>query len=281
MTPALARARVTPNPAGAAAALPSITLMGARLHTPTQEQCVEFVRQELAAGRGGWIFTVNLDHLRRFVRETQPDRAHTRASLITIDGMPLVWASRLQGTPAPDRISGSDLILTLSAAAAGDGRTIFLLGGSEGAAEGTALVLRTCNPHLRMAGSYTGWVDLSATARDLEPITQQILAVRPDLVFVALGSPKSERITELLIDATRRELPGTWWIGVGISFSFVSGQIPRAPRWMQRSGLEWVHRLIHEPRRLAKRYLVQGLPFALSLFAHALRLRLSHGYQPK
>ena len=87
--------------------------------------------------------------------------------------------------------------------------------------------------------------------------------------MVGLGSPKQEK----LIHELRATLPAAWMIGVGISFSFIAGDVRRAPRWMQKTGLEWVHRLAQEPRRLAHRYLVDDIPFAFSLFAHAFRRR--------
>ena len=86
---------------------------------------------------------------------------------------------------------------------------------------------------------------------------------------MALGAPKQE----FLIAALRESLPATWWLGVGISLSFIAEDMPRAPRWMQRTGLEWLHRLLQEPRRLARRYLVNDLPFTLRLLARAWRAR--------
>jgi N-acetylglucosaminyldiphosphoundecaprenol N-acetyl-beta-D-mannosaminyltransferase len=100
-------------------------------------------------------------------------------------------------------------------------------------------------------------------------IRAELQAARPDIVYVALGFPKQER----LIRAVRDVLPQAWFVGVGISFSFLAGDMPRAPDWMQRAGLEWAHRLAMEPRRLARRYLVDGLPFAARLGLHALAVR--------
>ena len=112
----------------------------------------------------------------------------------------------------------------------------------------------------------------------MDPAQMQQLAnllsqANPDLVYVALGSPKQEQ----LIGRLRETLPGAWWIGVGISLSFVSGQIKRAPRWMQRVGLEWTHRLAQEPRRLTQRYLLRNLPFAVSLLTSAAIKRCCGG----
>jgi N-acetylglucosaminyldiphosphoundecaprenol N-acetyl-beta-D-mannosaminyltransferase len=102
--------------------------------------------------------------------------------------------------------------------------------------------------------------------RYMRRLLARLRSARPDIAFVGLGSPKQE----YLIERVHRLLPRTWFLGVGISFSFVCGEIPRAPRVLQYLGLEWMHRLVYEPRRLAKRYLVQGIPFAMQLFATAV-----------
>src|SRR5207249_2346049 len=104
-------------------------------------------------------------------------------------------------------------------------------------------------------------------AAELARVIHALIAAQPDIVYVALGSPKEE----MLIDHLRTQLPHTWWIGVGISFSFVSGEIVRAPLWIQRAGFEWLHRLVQEPQRLAKRYLWYGIPYAFVLLHDALR----------
>jgi N-acetylglucosaminyldiphosphoundecaprenol N-acetyl-beta-D-mannosaminyltransferase len=108
-------------------------------------------------------------------------------------------------------------------------------------------------------------------SHEMSRIAERLTTARPDIVYVALGSPKQER----LIDQMRYLLPGAWWIGVGISFSFLCGEVKRAPRWMQRLGLEWVHRLAQEPRRLGRRYLLEGLPFASSLLVSAAWNRIA------
>ena len=105
-----------------------------------------------------------------------------------------------------------------------------------------------------------------ANTVDFAPIVRAIQASNPDIVYVGLGSPKQE----FLIDRIRRCLPGAWWLGVGISFSYVSGDVRQAPPWLRRAGMEWAYRMAQEPRRLVGRYLVQGLPFAAALTARSL-----------
>ena len=250
--------------------LPTVTLRGLAVHRVTQNEAVGFIVDELQAGRGGWVITPNLDHLRRCAHDPAFAGFFAQASLILADGMPLVWASRLQGTPLPQRVAGSSLIWTLSAAAAKENRSIFMLGGDPGTAEAAGQILAIRYPGLRIGGFTCPPVGFERDPLQMQSLRQQLIAAAPDIVFVALGSPKQE----CLIAALQADLPRAWWLGVGISFSFVCGTVRRAPRWMQGCGLEWVHRLIQEPRRLARRYLVEDLPFAFILFAAATAVRL-------
>lgn len=251
--------------------LPLIRLMGVELHSVTEREAIDYVLSELAAGRGGMTVTPNLDHLRRCHSDMQFAAMVAEAELVVADGMPLIWASKLAGCGLPQRVAGSDLILTLSAAAAGAGRSIYLLGGAPGTAEGAADVLRSRHPNIKIVGTYCPPIGFDQNESEMAKLVDSLIAAKPDIVFVALGSPKQEH----LIDRIRTTLPRAWWLGVGVSFSFLTGHVQRAPRWLQLIGMEWTHRLLQEPKRLFKRYVVQGIPFALALFTSALAQRLS------
>ncbi len=241
---------------------PVIRLRGARFHAVTETDAVAHVTAALAAGRGGWMITANLDHLRRAETDAEYQRMMNEADLVVADGMPLVWAARLQGDVLPERVAGSDLVWSLTEAAAHEGRSVYLLGGVEGAAAAAADVFRTRWPSLRIAGIDCPPFGFESDDAYVDAMRARIAEAAPDVLYVALGSPKQERVIEGLRDV----LPRTWMIGVGVSFSFVAGDVRRAPAWMQRTGLEWVHRLTQEPGRLARRYLVDGLPYAARLF---------------
>jgi N-acetylglucosaminyldiphosphoundecaprenol N-acetyl-beta-D-mannosaminyltransferase len=277
----MSAAPVFHQPPGAArpappASLPAVTLLGVRLHALTERQTIDRVLSELAASRGGWVVTPNLDILRRCVREkTMRDLAH-RATLVVPDGMPLIWASRLQGDPLPERVAGSTLVVTLSEAAARAGRSVFLLGGAPGVAEQAERALRERLPGLRVAGSHCPPMGFEKDEAQLRAIERAVRAAAPDIVYVALGSPKQEQ----LIDRLRGEFPNAWFLGVGISLSFLCGEVKRAPRWMQRIGLEWFHRFTQEPRRLARRYFIDGVPFAIELLTRATLARFAHRPAP-
>lgn len=241
--------------------LPKVDIAGVELHAITEAQCVQHVMRALDEGTGGWIVTPNLDHMRRLVHDPEYRELCSHADVVVADGMPLLWASRAQKTPLPERIAGSNLISSLSAALARRRGRIFLLGGDGSSAEEAACVLARRHPELIVCGLDNRRVGAEIDRETVDRIGRRLRWSRPDLVFVALGSPKQEK----LIHALRAEYDEAWMIGIGISFSFLAGHVKRAPRWMQKLGLEWLHRLAQEPRRLARRYLVDGIPFGIRL----------------
>lgn len=237
--------------------LPSIMLGGISLHVLSEADCVGKVLDRLEKGNGGVVGTANLDHVRRCKYDMVFAALAGEADLLVAAGMPLVWASRLQRTPLPERIAGADLISSLSAAAMQRGRNIFLIGDRAETVAGTLKVLRQRYAHLGIAGSFC-W---GGTGLDESELKRSLKAALPDIIFVGLPSPRQE----MLISRLRRVCPGAWWVGVGDSFAFVAGEARRAPAWMQKNGLEWAHRLCREPGRLFKQYVVTGMPFAASL----------------
>ncbi len=254
---------------------PRVFIRGVAIDVETEASTVDRVMGALDAGRGGLMVTVNLDHVRRCELDPRYRDLVERADLVVADGMPLVWASRVQGTSLPERVAGSNLVWSLCEAAAARGRSVFLLGGDPGAAEQSSRVLEKRFPGLRVCGVLVPERGFENDPERLDEIEAALAGASPDIVFVALGSPKQEYLGELMRDA----LPSAWFVGCGISLSFVAGRIRRAPGWMQRLGLEWLHRLVQEPSRLAKRYLADGLPFAAIVMAGAARERLRGGAQ--
>jgi N-acetylglucosaminyldiphosphoundecaprenol N-acetyl-beta-D-mannosaminyltransferase len=245
---------------------PVVDLMGLELAAWDQEQLVDHVMSELEAGRGGWIVTANLDFLRKFHRDAAVRRLYGAADLRIADGMPLVWASKLQGEALPSRIAGSTLTGRLAGEAATRGRSIFLMGGQDGAAEQASRVLSAQHPGLRVAGFAEPMIGQPPSVDEREEIEGLLSRAGPDLLFAGFGTPKQEQLLQHL----RGRFPRMWMVGVGGTFNFIAGRVRRAPTWIQDNGLEWVHRLAQEPRRLAKRYLLKDLPFSAELFASAL-----------
>lgn len=242
-----------------------VELCGMPLASIDTRQLLDHLFESLARGQGGWLITANLDFLRRHVKDPVARDIYADADLRVADGMPLVWAAKLRGTPLPERVAGSSLVLPLCKRAAAEGRRVYLLGGDPTASKVAAEKLLADNPGLVLAGVSSPWVSAEPTDKELAEIADALTSARPDLVLVAFGSPKQERVIHKL----RARLPQAWWIGVGISLSFIAGHVRRAPPLVQALGLEWVHRLVQEPRRLFRRYVVEDLPFAVELFGRA------------
>ncbi|MFY1636615.1 WecB/TagA/CpsF family glycosyltransferase [Solwaraspora sp. WMMB335] len=230
----------------------------------------------LEAGVGGQIITPNVDILRRASRDEECRRHIESSSLVVADGAPLIWASRLYRRPLPARVPGSDLIWSLSRTLGEHGRSVYLLGGEPGTAMQAAAVLRSRFPGLAVAGEMSPPFGFDRCEQQLAQICAEVAAAQPDLVYVGLGFPKQER----LIARLRPLLPRTWFMGCGAAIGFVAGVHRRAPRWMQRTGLEWVHRLAGEPQRLVRRYLVHDVPYALHLLGGGVQARLRRGTRP-
>lgn len=248
---------------------PVVDLLGLQFNALTETEVVGTILDAVAAGRGGWVLTPNLDILRQIDGSEETRRLVHGADLVVADGVPVLWASRLQATPLPQTVPGSSLIYSLSAGAAQRGASIFLLGGNEGVPEVAAQRLRERFPSLRVAGTLSPPFGFEHEPAELQRVRKALKASAPDIVFVGLGFPKQEQLIALL----RADFASTWFLGVGIALTFAAGHLPRAPLTVQRLGLEWLYRLIHEPRRLYRRYLLQGPPFAARLFGRLLAQR--------
>jgi N-acetylglucosaminyldiphosphoundecaprenol N-acetyl-beta-D-mannosaminyltransferase len=246
------------------------SIMGVPFDAIDEETLVQLVVERASAGEGGWVVTPNLDIVRKFRSSRESRDLILAATHRVADGQPIVWASRLAGMPLPERVAGSDLAQSLPRAAARAGLSVFLLGGNPGVAAAAARRLRSRFPGLLQVQSHCPPFGFGDDSGELERIKAMLLRTRPALVLVGLGFPKQEK----LISTLRAELPGTWFVGVGIALSFLAGEQTRAPVALQRLGLEWLHRLVREPRRLFTRYILRDLPFAPMLLGWALVWRL-------
>ncbi len=245
--------------------------MGLGIAAVSERDTIHHVLEALSEGRGGWICTANLDVLRQWTESAEVRHLVSDAALVVADGMPLIWAAGLQGSPLPERVAGSTLVVSLTAAAAQSGASVFLLGGNPGTADAAAKKLRELGPGLRLAGTLCPPFGFEQQPEWFDRIERCLRETSPDIVYVGLGCPKQER----LIVQLRARLPDAWFVSCGVSFSFLAGEITRAPVIVQRLGLEWLHRMLQEPKRLCRRYLLQGIPFLLQLFWSAVVVRLN------
>jgi N-acetylglucosaminyldiphosphoundecaprenol N-acetyl-beta-D-mannosaminyltransferase len=247
-----------------------LDFFGVRIDPLDEATTVATIGESLANGRGGWVVTPNVEQLRLLASDVSLRELVASADLSVADGMPLIWASRVRGAALPERVPGSHLIWSLSSLAAAEGRSIFLLGGSDQAlAERAGEVLSGTNPGLRIAGALSPPFGFDEDPELFGRICLEVAGAQPDVVFCGLGFPKQEHVIREL----RRMLPRAWFIGCGASILMVAGERTQAPDWMQASGLEWLHRLRQEPVRLFRRYIIHDIPFAVRLLASSAMLR--------
>jgi N-acetylglucosaminyldiphosphoundecaprenol N-acetyl-beta-D-mannosaminyltransferase len=206
------------------------------------------------------------------VMEAQDDPAFkgilNGAMLCTPDGMPMVWAGKLNGHREMSRVYGPDLMLDVCAWSETSGCKHFFYGGAEGVAELLAEKLKAKFPNLEVVGTFTPPFR-ALNADELGKLSAQVGTVKPDILWVGLSTPKQEKFMAEFLP----KLDVTLMIGVGAAFDFHSGRVRQAPRWMQRSGLEWFYRLCSEPRRLGRRYCRNNPLFALKFFGQLTGLK--------
>lgn len=247
---------------------PRFNVLGVGVHALSLDEA----RDRLVALRGqqrcGYVCCATAYNTSLARRDVALRRAYNAALLTTPDGMPLVWLGRWHGHSATTRVYGPDLLLAVCDAGRAVGLRHFFFGGVPGVAEQLGATLTARFPGLAVAGTFT------PPFRELTPgefarLQKQVAASRADIVWVGLSTPKQEKF----MAAAWEQLDAAVLVGVGAAFDFHSGRVRQAPCWMQRSGLEWLHRLATEPRRLWRRYLVHNPLFVLRTVAQLTRLR--------
>jgi N-acetylglucosaminyldiphosphoundecaprenol N-acetyl-beta-D-mannosaminyltransferase len=247
------------------------TIDGIDFNLMSETEVISHVIGESRVGRGGWIATPNVDILCQVRRNPEALRLVQKASLRMPDGMPIIWAGKIMGKPLVERVTGSSLIFTLTQAAAENGLSIYLLGGDPGVPEAAGENLTLRYQGLQVAGTDAPSVGFDGSIDGFMAVRQRLLNAEPKIVYVGLGFPKQERVICELLPV----MPSAWFIACGAAITFAAETASRAPFWMQRSGLEWLHRLAKEPRRLFQRYIFNDLPYAIGLLALAVATRIA------
>lgn len=230
-----------------------IEMMGCLIDNLSMEETLQKVDGFVQSGQPHQHVVVNVDKLVKASKDSQLREIINACALINVDGMPVVWASRLLRKPLKERVAGIDLFAALMQRAAEKGWRVFLLGAHED------VVRRVCDhyrkqwPGVNIVGYRNGYW----TADEEAQVVAQVAASRPDLLFVAISSPKKEQF----LGRYQGEMRIPFAMGVGGSFDVVAGKVRRAPPWMQRYGLEWFYRFLHEPVRLFRRYFIDGTIF--------------------
>jgi N-acetylglucosaminyldiphosphoundecaprenol N-acetyl-beta-D-mannosaminyltransferase len=245
----------------------AVVILGLPFHNVSFADTVEWVRQRIRSRRPAYIATVNMDFVTQAWRDPELQRILLEADLVVADGIPIVWLSRILGHPLKERVTGSDLVPMFAELAAREGFSLFGLGGAPGVAERATAKLVERYPGLRIAGCYS---PPKADILDMDNagILARIEAAAPDILLVAFGAPKQEKWVNMHI--RRWQVPVA--IGIGGSLDFLAGAQKRAPRWVQRLALEWLWRMLSDPRRLFRRY-VANIAFLSGAVIRLLRLR--------
>jgi N-acetylglucosaminyldiphosphoundecaprenol N-acetyl-beta-D-mannosaminyltransferase len=241
-----------------------ITLMGCQIDNLSMEDTLGRIEGFIHSGKPHQHVVVNVDKLVKASRDPGLRKIINDCALINVDGMPVVWASRLLGKPLKERVAGVDLFEALMRRAGEKGWRVFLLGAREEVVSAVADTYGRKYPRLVLAGYRNGYWKGEGEER---AVVQQIRDSRADLLFVAISSPKKEQF----LGRYQAEMKIPFAMGVGGTFDVAIGRVKRAPRWMQRSGLEWFYRFLQEPRRMFRRYFIDDMAFIWLLIKEAAR----------
>jgi len=263
----------------------TIIILGIPVDNLTMAETVEsifnMIEDYADDGRARQVATVNVDfvvntHSFGLKRIRHPELLDVlrRADLVTPDGMPIVWTSRLLGAPLKERVTGADLVPKLAEEAAGKGKSIYFLGGREDAAKQASDLLKKRYPGLTIAGVSSPFVHVEGESllwaeEEDPPIVSHINESGADILLIGFGNPKQE----LWFERNRHRLKIPVSIGIGGTYEFIIGSVARAPKWMQDAGLEWIFRITQDPKRLWKRYFVGFLKFGIMILPPILYYR--------
>jgi N-acetylglucosaminyldiphosphoundecaprenol N-acetyl-beta-D-mannosaminyltransferase len=234
-----------------------VNVLGIGLSAINLDLALAAVTQALASKTKGYVCVTGVHGVMEAQRDPALRTILNRAYLNTPDGMPMVWVGRLRGHREMRRVYGPDLMNLICETSCRTGWTHFFYGGGEGVAGELQRRLVTRFPRLQVVGTYTPPFR-PLTVDEEADLARQVAAVRPDILWVGLSTPKQERF----MAQHWQRLDATLFFGVGAAFDFHAGRMRQAPRWMQRSGLEWFFRLCSEPRRLWRRYLRNNPAFS-------------------
>jgi N-acetylglucosaminyldiphosphoundecaprenol N-acetyl-beta-D-mannosaminyltransferase len=245
-----------------------VNILGVGVSAVNLQLALDIIEDWITKGERRYVCVRDVHGVVESQRDERLRRIHNAAGLVTPDGMPLVWISKLRGHRHVDRVYGPDLMLALCQRSMKKGYRHYLYGGAEGVPDRLASRLKLQYPGLDVAGTYSPPFRPLTTEED-EGIVQRINASQADVVWIGLSTPKQEK----WMADHRDRLEASVLLGVGAAFDFHAGLKRQAPRWIQRSGFEWLFRLLTEPRRLWRRYFVNNPLFLWLILLQGLGIR--------
>lgn len=234
----------------------TIRLFSARVDCLTTDETVDLIDSRIENGQFTQHSVVNVAKLVHMQSDSALADAINVCDIVNADGMGVVWGARALGFNVPERVTGIDLFERLLGLASVRGHSVFLLGAREDVVARVATIVRQRYPNLIVAGFHHGYFGSDESA-----VAAKIRASGARLLFVAMTSPKKE----IFINLWRTQLGVSFVMGVGGTFDVVAGDVRRAPLWMQKGGLEWLYRVIQEPRRMWRRYLTTNAKFVFMI----------------
>ncbi|MYN07460.1 WecB/TagA/CpsF family glycosyltransferase [Pseudoduganella aquatica] len=240
-----------------------INMMGCQVDNLTMEETLQTIDGFIQTGRPHQHVVVNVDKLVKAAHDAELRRIINDCALVNVDGMPVVWASRLLGKPLKERVAGVDLFEALMQRSSKTGWRVFLLGAREEVVSEVKRQYEIKYPGLTVCGYRNGYWKPEEEAG----VVEQIREARADLLFVAISSPKKEHF----LGQYQAHMKIPFAMGVGGTFDVAVGRVKRAPLWMQKSGLEWFYRFLQEPRRMFRRYFIEDMAFVWLFLKEAAR----------
>ncbi|PJI09725.1 glycosyltransferase [Clostridium sp. CT7] len=218
-------------------------------------EAIDTIDDFIKDGNYHYVVTPNVDHIVRLENDNEFREVYKNADLILIDGMPLVWISKWLKTPVKEKVSGSDLFPSVCELAANKGYSVFILGAAEGVAFKAGENLKKKYPGLKISGTFSPSFGFEKKPNEIKYIIDMINKIKPDILAIGVSAPKQEKF----IYKYRKELRVPVSLAIGASIDIEAGNLKRAPRWMQKAGLEWFYRMFRQPKKIFKRVFIDDL----------------------
>jgi N-acetylglucosaminyldiphosphoundecaprenol N-acetyl-beta-D-mannosaminyltransferase len=250
------------------APFPRVNVLGVGVHAINMQEAVSFLLDAIAQRKKGYVCVTGVHGIMEAQCNCRFRHTLNESLLTTPDGMPTVWVGKIAGHKRMDRVFGPDLMLNMCRQSVSRGFTHFLYGGAPGVAEDLKRNLEVRFPGLRVVGTYTPPFRPLSMDEHFD-LVQQVNSAKPDIIWVGLSTPKQERFMAEYVS----KFDASLMLGVGAAFDLHTGRMIDSPEWVKKSGMQWAHRLLQDPRRLWKRYLVNNPKFLMAISAQLLGLR--------
>jgi N-acetylglucosaminyldiphosphoundecaprenol N-acetyl-beta-D-mannosaminyltransferase len=247
---------------------PRVNVLGVGVHAINMEEAVTFLLDSVARRRKGYVCVTGVHGIMEAQNNCRFRITLNESMLTTPDGMPTVWLGRLAGHKQMDRVFGPDLMLNVCRESVSRGLKHFLYGGAPGVAEELKRNLEGRFPGLQVVGTYTPPFRPLSMEEHFD-LVQRVNEAKPDIIWVGLSTPKQERFMAEYLPKFNASL----MFGVGAAFDLHTGRMTDSPDWVKKAGMQWAHRLLQDPRRLWKRYLVNNPKFLMAITAQLLGFR--------